>query len=66
MLPMSVHSISKYFGPDPVLDGVPLRLHRGERVGLVGSNNAGKTTWMKILVGEETADGGTMGHPSAI
>ncbi len=40
-----------YTADAPVLAGVGLRLHRGERIGLVGSNGSGKTTLLHMIVG---------------
>jgi ABC-2 type transport system ATP-binding protein len=40
------------------VDGVDLHIHRGEIYGLVGSDGAGKTTTMRLLVGALKMDGG--------
>ena len=48
---LEADDIRMAFGARAVLDGVSLRLGRGECVGLVGENGAGKTTLLRILVG---------------
>jgi ATP-binding cassette subfamily F protein 3 len=46
------------FGDEPVLVGVDLTVIRGERVGVVGGNGAGKSVLVKTIVGElEPAEG---------
>ena len=65
MLLLSVDSVRKYYGPDPVLSGVTFDVHPGQKIGLVGPNGTGKSTLMKILAGKEEADAGTcVFHPS--
>ncbi len=44
--------VVKKYGDLMVLDGVDLRIERGERVAFVGQNGQGKTTLAKILVGD--------------
>lgn len=58
MIVLSVSGLRKYFGPEPVLDGVAFDIRPGERVALVGPNGTGKTTLMKIIAGREDADAG--------
>ncbi len=51
-------NVSKSFGDKRILDGVSLRIMRGDRVGLLGPNGAGKTTLIRLIVGTLEADSG--------
>lgn len=53
-----MQGISKSFGSVQALNNVDLELQRGEVLGLVGDNAAGKSTLMKILVGAVVPDQG--------
>ncbi|MGZ9166223.1 MAG: ABC transporter ATP-binding protein, partial [Anaerolineales bacterium] len=55
---ISAMSISKSFGDLKAVDDVSLQIHAGEVYGLVGSDGAGKTTTMRLLVGALLADSG--------
>jgi ABC transport system ATP-binding/permease protein len=50
--------LAKSFAGRAVLDGVSFRLQKGERVGIVGRNGAGKTTFLRVLLGELAPDAG--------
>ncbi|WP_342380809.1 ABC-F family ATP-binding cassette domain-containing protein [Myxococcus stipitatus] len=52
--------LEKSFGDRKVLSKVDFRLQRGERVGLVGPNGVGKTTFLRVLLGELPPDGGKL------
>ncbi|MBN1206294.1 MAG: ABC-F family ATP-binding cassette domain-containing protein [Myxococcaceae bacterium] len=57
---IEAEGIQKSFGERTVLKGVDFRLQRGERVGLVGPNGVGKTTFLRVLLGELPPDGGKL------
>src|SRR5690606_32292169 len=55
---INLEQVSKSFGIKPLLDGVSLGVHAGERIGVVGLNGGGKTTLLEVLTGIEEPDGG--------
>ena len=48
--------IKKQFHDETLFSDVTFHINRGERTALVGSNGTGKTTLLKIIVGEQTAE----------
>ncbi|MFY0529903.1 ABC-F family ATP-binding cassette domain-containing protein [Archangium gephyra] len=55
---IEAEDVRKSYGERNVLKGVNLMLQRGERVGLVGPNGVGKTTFLRVLLGELPPDSG--------
>jgi ATP-binding cassette subfamily F protein uup len=53
-----LHDVSLAFGDKVLLRGVDWNLGPGDRVGLIGVNGAGKSTVLKLLVGQQRPDGG--------
>ncbi len=50
--------LSKSFGEKKLFDNVALDIKKGETVCIIGDNGTGKTTLLKILIGDEKADDG--------
>jgi branched-chain amino acid transport system permease protein len=57
---LEIEGVSKRFGGVRALEGVSLRLHKGEIVGLIGPNGSGKTTLVNIVTGLYRADAGRL------
>ena len=52
--------IEKSFGDRQLFSGATLQINAGERYALVGPNGAGKTTMLKIIMGLDAPDAGTV------
>ncbi len=57
---VEVEGVAKRFGKQPALDGISVRIRRGEVYGLLGPNGAGKTTLIRSLVGLVAPEQGTV------
>ena len=55
---LSAKSVSKSFGTRVILRKIDIYLNRGEMLGLLGSNGAGKSTFMNIVLGLLKSDFG--------
>ena len=57
-LVLEVEGVSKAFGATRVVSGLSMRIMRGDRIGLIGPNGSGKTTMLRLLLGELAPDAG--------
>src|SRR5512141_1886040 len=57
---ITVSSLSKSFGAEDLFSGVTFSIAKGARFALVGPNGIGKTTLLRILIGQEEPSGGTI------
>ncbi|QZY54484.1 ABC-F family ATP-binding cassette domain-containing protein [Crassaminicella profunda] len=55
---LSVENISKSYGERILFSDVSFGINEGEKIGLIGVNGTGKSTFLKIIVGAETTDTG--------
>lgn len=63
---LQASGITKYYGATPVLNGVAIQINERDRIGLVGVNGAGKSTFLRILAGETAPDAGSVSKPREI
>jgi ATP-binding cassette, subfamily F, member 3 len=53
-------NLTKSYGPDDIFSGIAVAVPKRARIGLVGSNGVGKTTILRILIGEENPSEGSV------
>ncbi len=58
--PVLARGLQKYFGADPVVDGIDLTAAAGRCLGLLGPNGAGKTTTLRLILGLTPFDAGEL------
>ena len=57
---MAVKNLSKGFGDRTLFSNVEMEVVGGERIALLGDNGTGKSTFLKIIMGEESPDTGKL------
>ena len=55
---LELHNISKSYGDKTILDKFDYNFTKGERVGIIGKNGTGKSTFLNILTQQENVEGG--------
>ncbi len=61
-----VENLSKRFGDKVLLENFSYNFTRGEKLGVIGKNGAGKSTFLKMLTGTEQVDGGKIDIGSTV
>lgn len=57
---LEVDNLVRHFGLVRAVDGVSFKLRRGQSVGLIGANGAGKTTALRMITGLDMPDNGSI------
>lgn len=55
---LELKNIKKSYNDLVILDGFEYTFKKGERIGIIGKNGVGKSTFLNIITGKEKADGG--------
>ncbi|MDD2484659.1 MAG: ABC-F family ATP-binding cassette domain-containing protein, partial [Eubacteriales bacterium] len=57
---LSAENISKSYTEKPLLSNITLYINEGDKIGVIGINGTGKSTFLKILAKQEEADSGKL------
>ena len=57
---LSVNHLDIRFGKKHLFKDISIRIHKGNRIGLIGVNGAGKSTLLKIMAGVSSSDDGVV------
>lgn len=63
---IELHNISKKFGDKTILDNFSFNFKRGERIGIIGKNGTGKSTFLNMITQTMPVDGGKVVHGDTI
>lgn len=62
MIELNINNLCKFYGANKIFEHISFEVKTGERIGLIGTNGCGKTTLMKILMGEEDYQEGIISY----
>jgi ABC transport system ATP-binding/permease protein len=63
---LELKKVYKSYGSLPIMKGFDYTFKKGERIGVVGKNGVGKSTFLKIALGLEPADSGKINHGDTV
>lgn len=63
---VSLQNVSFFFGARPIIENASWQIERGERIGLVGHNGAGKSTVLRMITGAYRVDEGAINKPKDV
>lgn len=63
---LEMEDVSKSYGVLTILDDFSYSFKKGERIGIIGKNGVGKSTFLKIITGEEESDSGNINTGATI
>src|SRR5262245_60284406 len=58
--PIRIDGVHKTFGPQTVLDGIEMKVDKGETVVILGRSGAGKSVLLRLLIGLQAPDSGSI------
>jgi ABC transport system ATP-binding/permease protein len=63
---LEMKKVNKAYGDKIIMQGFDYTFKRGERIGVVGKNGVGKSTFLKIALQEELPDSGKINHGDTV